>query len=180
MVQNLAFLDFGKHVKAASILIIGTCERAKALQLCPTLAWPIACQAPLSMGFSRQEHWSGLPCPPAGDLPDPKTEPTFLTSPVLAGGFFATSATWEFLETGNCCYMFPQVLASAELSWFNLTGKDLPGSVSGNNLPAKAEDIRYVDYIAGSGRSSGGGHGSPLWYCCLESHGQKSLASYSP
>ena len=56
MVQNLAFLDFGKHVKAASILIIGTYERAKALQLCPTLAWPIACQAPLSMGFSRQEH----------------------------------------------------------------------------------------------------------------------------
>ena len=128
IVQNLAFLHFGKHAKAARILIIRTCERAKALQLCPALAWPIACQAPLSMWFSRQEHWSGLPCPPAQDLPDPKTEPT---SPVLAGGFFATSAPWEFLGTGNCCYMFPQVLASAELSWFNLTGKDFPGSVSG-------------------------------------------------
>ena len=37
--------------------------------------WTVARQAPLSMGFSRQEDWSGLPCPPAGDLPDPGTEP---------------------------------------------------------------------------------------------------------
>ena len=33
--------------------------------------WTVACQAPLSMRFSRQEYWSGLPCPPPGDLPDP-------------------------------------------------------------------------------------------------------------
>ena len=44
-------------------------------------------QAPLSMGFSRQEHWSGLPFPPPGDLPDPGVEPT---SPALAGGLFTT------------------------------------------------------------------------------------------
>ena len=44
-------------------------------------------QAPLSLGFSRQEHWSGLPFPSPGDLPDPRTEPTF---PALAGGFFTT------------------------------------------------------------------------------------------
>ena len=37
--------------------------------------WTVASQAPLSMGFSRQEYWSGLPCPPPGDLPDPGTEP---------------------------------------------------------------------------------------------------------
>ena len=37
--------------------------------------WTVACQAPLSRGFSRQEHWSGLPCPPPRDLPDPRTEP---------------------------------------------------------------------------------------------------------
>ena len=37
--------------------------------------WTVARQAPLSMGFSRQEHWSGLPCPPPGDLPDPGIEP---------------------------------------------------------------------------------------------------------
>ena len=38
-------------------------------------SWTVACQAPPSMGFSRQEYWSGLPFPPAGDLPDPGTEP---------------------------------------------------------------------------------------------------------
>ena len=55
----------------------------------------VACQAPLSKGFSRQEHWSGLPCPPPGDLPNPGIESTSPTSPALAGGFFTTSATWE-------------------------------------------------------------------------------------
>ena len=44
---------------------------------CPTLAtpWTVACQAPLSLGFSKQEYWSGLPCPPPGNLPDPGIEP---------------------------------------------------------------------------------------------------------
>ena len=62
---------------------------------CLTLAtpWTVACQAPLCMGFFRQEYCSGLPCPPPGDLPDPEIEPTSLTSPVLTGGFFPTSAT---------------------------------------------------------------------------------------
>jgi len=50
------------------------------------------------MGFSRQEYWSGLPFPPPGDLPNPGIEPTFLTSPALAGGFFTTSTTWKALE----------------------------------------------------------------------------------
>ena len=48
--------------------------------------WTAAHQAPLSMGFSRQEYWSGLPCPPPGDLSDPGIEPVSLTSPSLAGG----------------------------------------------------------------------------------------------
>ena len=47
------------------------------------------------MGVSRQEYWSGLPFPSPGDLPDPGFEPTSLTSPTLADGFFTTSATWE-------------------------------------------------------------------------------------
>ena len=50
--------------------------------------WTVAYQAPLSMGFSRQEYWNGLPCPPPGDLPKPGTEPMSLTSPALAGKFF--------------------------------------------------------------------------------------------
>ena len=50
-----------------------------------TLLQPRGLQAPLSMGFPRQEYWSGLPFPPPGDLPHPGVEPT---SPALAGGFF--------------------------------------------------------------------------------------------
>ena len=49
--------------------------------------WIVAHQALLSMGFSRQEYWSGLPFPPPGDLPNPGTEPA---SPALASGFFTT------------------------------------------------------------------------------------------
>ena len=57
--------------------------------------WTVAHQAPLSMGFPRQEYWSGLPCPPPGDLPNPGIEPKHPVSPALAGGFFTTSTTWE-------------------------------------------------------------------------------------
>ena len=56
--------------------------------------WAVAHQAPLSMGFSRQEYWSGLPCPSPGDLPDPEIKPRSLMSPALAGGFFTTVPTW--------------------------------------------------------------------------------------
>ena len=57
--------------------------------------WTIVHQAPLSVEFSRQEYWSGLPCPPLGDLPYPGIEPMPLMSPALAGGIFTTSTTWE-------------------------------------------------------------------------------------
>ena len=57
--------------------------------------WTAAYQAPLSMGFSRQQHWSGLPCPPPGDLSDPGIKPTSLFSPALAYRFFTSRATWE-------------------------------------------------------------------------------------
>ena len=52
-------------------------------QSCLTLYDPVAHQAPLSMGFSRQEYWSGLPCPPPGELPNPGTEPTSPASPAV-------------------------------------------------------------------------------------------------
>ena len=51
------------------------------------IPWTAALQAPLSMGFSRQEYWSGLPYPTPGDLPHPGIEPS---SPALAGKFFTT------------------------------------------------------------------------------------------
>ena len=62
------------------------------VQLCVT-QWTAAHQAPLFTGFSRQEYWSGLPCPPPGDLPNPGIKPASLKSPALAGRFFTTSAT---------------------------------------------------------------------------------------
>ena len=59
--------------------------------------WTIACQAPLSMRFSKQEYWSALPFPSAGDILDPGIEPASLMSPELAGRFFMTSTTCEAL-----------------------------------------------------------------------------------
>ena len=63
-------------------------ENLEPMCVCVLSHSVMALQAPLSMGFSRQEDWSGLPFPPPGDLAS-------LLSPALAGGFFTTSATWE-------------------------------------------------------------------------------------
>ena len=73
-------------------------KKARSLSHVPLFAtlWTVAYQAPPSMGFSRQEYWSGLPSSPPGDLLGPEIEPKPLTSsPALAGRFFITSATWE-------------------------------------------------------------------------------------
>ena len=67
------------------------------VQLFATL-WTVALQAPLSVGFFRQEFWSAGPCPLAGGLPDPGIETAPLTSPALAGGFLTTFVTWEALR----------------------------------------------------------------------------------
>ena len=71
-------------------------ERVKTNACSATLScltvtpWTVAHQAPLSMGFLRQEYWNGLPFPPPGDLPNSGIEPTSLASPTLAGGFLPT------------------------------------------------------------------------------------------
>ena len=78
------------------------------VQLCVT-PWTVARQAPLSMGFSRQEHWSGLPCPPLGDLPKPEIGHASFTSLALVSGFFTTwplgnlkmSSVLIFLNSGK-------------------------------------------------------------------------------
>ena len=76
------------------------CVHAKLLSHIQLFVSPgaVAHQAPLSVGFARQEYWSGLPCPPPGDLPNLGTEPVSLTSPTLAGVFFTTSTIWEALS----------------------------------------------------------------------------------
>ena len=70
------------------------------VQLFETLM-TVAFQAPLSMGFSRKEHWSGSPCPPPGYLLYPGIELTSRMSPALGGVFFTTTAAWEALYILN-------------------------------------------------------------------------------
>ena len=72
---------------ASARAVISHCRRVR-FSVTP---WTVALQAPLSMGFSRCEYWSGLPCPPPGDLPDPGIKLVSTMSPTLAGGFI----TWD-------------------------------------------------------------------------------------
>ena len=64
--------------------------------------WIVACQSPLSIGFSRQEYWKGLLCPPPGDLPDPGIEPAFPAAPALRKDSFTT----ELLEKRVCVCLY--------------------------------------------------------------------------
>ena len=76
---------------------VHACKVPSVLSDSATL-WTVVHQVPLSMIFSRQEYWSGLPCPYPGALPNPGIKPMSLTSPALAGKFFTTSTTWEALN----------------------------------------------------------------------------------
>ena len=78
----------GQRQTAPRPLIAGCGHVCFVAKLCPI--WTATRQVPRSMGFSRQEYWSGLPFPPQGNLPDPKSEPAFPASPALAGRFFTT------------------------------------------------------------------------------------------
>ena len=80
------------HFPFYSIYISYCCSLVT--NLCPTLCDPMD-QAALSMGFSRQEYWSGLPCPPPGDLADPGIEPVF---PALEGRFFTTDTPGKHIH----------------------------------------------------------------------------------
>ena len=80
------------------MFINSACICVESLQSCLTLCDPMDCSPPgfsLSMGFSRQEYWSGLSCPPLGDLPNSGIDPMSVTFPALADRFFTTSVTWE-------------------------------------------------------------------------------------
>jgi len=72
--------------------------------------WTVALWTPLSMQFSRQEYWSGLPYHPPGDLPDPGTDPASLMSPALASGFLTTSATLPMI-TSQISQLVQQLLS---------------------------------------------------------------------
>ena len=122
--------------------------RAKAPQSCPTLCDPMDCSLPgsSSMGFSRQEYWSGLPCPPPEDLRNPETEPTSLMSPTLAGRFFTTNATWEAYL---CVYLYLY--------------QGFPGGADSRQSACNAGNPVL---IPGSGRSPGEEKVNPLQCSC--------------
>ena len=145
------------------------------------------------MRFSRQEYWSGLPCPPPGDLPNPGIKPTSLTSPALAGGFFTTAAAAKSLQ--SCLTLCDPIDGSPPgssvhgifqervLEWgaiafsiFNapicgraqllngyIINMGFPGDSEGKESFCNAGDLGL---IPGSGRSPG--NSNPVQYSCLE------------
>ena len=133
--------------------------------------WPVACQAPLPMGFPRQEYWSGLPCPPPGDLPDLGIEPA---SPALQVGSLPMSLHRRFWPEGpgsqpqanvsfKCRGSISKVIPPPQASCLLLPSIP-PRILKG----AQRRSVRDICSIPGSGRSPGGGNGYPLQYSCLE------------
>ena len=92
--DNQQTLVFRLLVIPRSELKVWECQSLSRVWLFAT-PWTIACQAPPSMRFTRQEYWSGLPCSPPGGLSDPGIYHTSLMSPALTGGFLSTSSSWE-------------------------------------------------------------------------------------
>ena len=82
--ESCTMIPNGKILHGDEVVVVGM-ESLNCVWFFAT-PWTVTHQAPLSLGFPRQEYWSGLPCPSPGDLPDPGTEPAPLLSPALAGG----------------------------------------------------------------------------------------------
>ena len=103
------------------------------IKSCLTLAtpWTVACQSPLSMGFSRKEYWSGLPCSPPGDLPYLGIKLTSLTSLAFAGKFFTTSTTRETLSR----LQFSSVQLLSRVRLCDQVNRSMPGLPVHHQLP---------------------------------------------
>ena len=110
-------------------MVAHTLSRFSHIQLFTAL-WMVARQASLFVRFSRQEYWSGLPCPPPGDLPNPGTELMSPVSPALAGGFFTTSTTWEVLAL-----WFSSVSSVAHGTLCDPMNRSTPGLPVHHHLP---------------------------------------------
>ena len=126
----------------------GTC--ACAAMSDSVTPWTVALQAPLSMGFSRQEFWSGLPCAPPEDLPNPRIKPASPLSPPLAGGFFITAAAKSLQSCPTLCdpidgsppgSSVPGILQARILEWVAISFSKMSPDTSkcilreGQNLP---------------------------------------------
>ena len=87
--------------------------------------WTVAHQVLLSMGFSRQEYWSGLSCLPPGNLHDSGIEPVSLIYTAMAGGFFTTRATWEARVSHTWVQMHFELSLEANYMWSRAIGSNL-------------------------------------------------------
>ena len=132
------------------------------------------------MGFSGQEHWSGLPFPPPRDLPNPGIEPTSPVAPALAGRFFTTEPSvspaperptkisipaLSLVVKGTHLLAPERCLLSDDTGHLSLT---FPPLTSPQEHLVQNRSSRDAGLTPGSGRSAGGGHGNPLQYSCLE------------
>ena len=113
-------------------------SRFSHVQLFATL-WTVACQAPLSMEFFRQEYWSELPFPPPGDLPHPGIEPVSLTSSALAGGSFTAPDTREGLTS--------LLAAAAKSCHVQTLCNPIDGSPPGSPVPGILQ-ARTLEWVA--------------------------------
>ena len=92
-------LEGARHKTGKQPVEVSTHEKlCMHVQSCLTLCNPLDHEAPLSVGFSRQEYWSKLPCPPPEDLPDPGIEPMAAEATALAGRFFTTEPSGKLTE----------------------------------------------------------------------------------
>ena len=105
----------------------------------------LACQAPLSMGFSRCKYSSGLPCPSPGDLPNPGIKPISIASPAFTGRFFTTRATWEVLSLPVYLVYFSSMLCHESYTplWNTTHQPQVPGKkvVEGSISGLKLSDL---------------------------------------
>ena len=152
--------EVGTHTHTRAVLLhththVLCCS--KPPQSCLTLCDPLDCsfQASMSMGFSRQEYWSRLPCPPPGDLPHPGIEPTSSLSSALSGRFFTTSATRKHAYMCACVQFRRRAWQPTPVFLGFPPGSDSKASA------CSAGDLGSIPVLGGS---PGGGHGNPLQY----------------
>ena len=136
--------------------------------------WAVAHQAPLPVGFSRREHWRGLPCPPPGDLPHPGIE---AWSPALQADSLASKPPNKPTIEYTCVYIYIHTHACiCHKSYICVLCIDTHTHIYTHTY-IHAMDFEVVNpcinlgdpsLIPGLGRSPGGGNDNPLQYSCLE------------
>ena len=141
------------QVFAVESTYVLTCALSHFSRVQSAALWKVARQAPLSMGLSRQEYWSGLSCAPSGNLLHPGIKPMSLMSPASAGGFFIT---WEALDTVSRASLAAQMVKNPPATW-------RPGFNPWVwKIPWKRERLPTPLFLRG------------------EFHGQRSLTGYRP